>query len=740
MNTKEGMMDMKVQKSRKYIAKKLGVLAMAAVITGGSFCQPVFAAKTITSAKTENAVQKHNKVAADPTQGELPDKDGKPSGVKWALDTATGELSITGSGVPYLGSVMDNPAASPFWKSHREEIKKVVIEKTVRPVSMEGWFSRCSVLESVSKLPDSVVNAHRLFGDCIRLKKTPDFPENLEVASCMYDGCKNLTTVSDLPDHLKDAMDMFSGCEKLVDIPKLPQRLESGYRMFAGAGIENVLESDLPSGLKDGSYMFQGCKKIEKVYGLPDSLEKGYYMFYGCSNLDYVKKLPKGLKDAQGMFGACYNLKKFTKEFQIPDKAVTTVMFWAREGELHPTWVPAANKSLVNYPNWGSEGRGIILYCTVSLRDSERKLLKEVDVRYGDEFKKEQLPQAPKGYHWILPDLSELNQVEKDLTVTLQKEKEEYTVKFQDWNGKLLNEQKVGFEEAAKEPKAPARTGYTFTGWDKSFDKITGDNVVKAEYKKNEYTVKFQDWDGKLLNEQKVEFEEAAKEPKAPARTGYTFTGWDKSFDKITGDNVVKAEYKKNEYTVKFQDWDGKLLNEQKVEFEEAAKEPKAPARAGYTFTGWDKSFNKITGEITVTAKYSRNPAKADSTPHYNAQSKKPGVESLNRKLPLTKAVKSGRQIKVRWKKKKGAKGYVIYYSTKKKGKYKKIAVVGNRSNTKVILKSGKKYYFKARPYTKMKNGKIKYKKYIKAKKKELNKVVQVTYKNVSGYGKYEIW
>ena len=273
-------------------------------------------------------------------------------------------------------------------------------------------------------------------------------------------------------------------------------------------------------------------------------------MFYGCSNLDYVKKLPKGLKDAQGMFGACYNLKKFTKEFQIPDKAVTTVMFWAREGELHPTWVPAANKSLVNYPNWGSEGRGIILYCTVSLRDSERKLLKEVDVRYGDEFKKEQLPQAPKGYHWILPDLSELNQVEKDLTVTLQKEKEEYTVKFQDWNGKLLNEQKVGFEEAAKEPKAPAR--------------------------------------------------------------------------------------------------------------------------AGYTFTGWDKSFNKITGEITVTAKYSRNPAKADSTPHYNAQSKKPGVESLNRKLPLTKAVKSGRLIKVRWKKKKGAKGYVIYYSTKKKGKIQK--------------------------------------------------------------------
>ena len=191
---------------------------------------------------------------------------------------------------------------------------------------------------------------------------------------------------------------------------------------------------------------------------------------------------------------------------------------------------------------------------------------------------------------------------------------------------------------------------------------------------------------------------------------------------------------KKEEYTVKFQDWDGRRIDEQKVKYEEAAKEPKAPVRPGYTFTGWDKSFDKITRDITVTAVYKKNPEKTDPIPHV------PGVKRPKKKLPLTKAVKSGRLIKVRWKKKKGAKGYVIYYSTKKKGKYKKIAAVGKGLNTKVILKSGKKYYFKARPYTKTKKGKKKYKKYIKARKKELNKAVQVTYKNVSGYEKYEIW
>ena len=263
--------------------------------------------------------------------------------------------------------------------------------------------------------------------------------------------------------------------------------------------------------------------------------------------------------------------------------------------------------------------------------------------------------------------------------------------------------------------------------------------MVTAEYKKNEYTVKFQDWDGKQLDEQKVKYEEAAKEPKAPIRAGYTFTGWDKVFDKITGDTVITAEYKESEYTVKFQDWDGKLLDEQKVKYEQAAKEPKAPVRTGHTFTGWDKSFNKITGDTTITAVYQKNAEKNNPLPH-TPQGQKPAGRKANKKLPLKKSVKSGRQIKVSWKKKKGATGYVIYYSTKKKGKYKKIAVAGKTSNTKVILKSGKRYYFKARPFVKKKNGKNQYKKFIKAKKKELNKVVQATYQNASGYTKFEIW
>lgn len=58
------------------------------------------------------------------------------------------------------------------------------------------------------------------------------------------------------------------------------------------------------------------------------------------------------------------------------------------------------------------------------------------------------------------------------------------------------------------------------------------------------YTVTFKGADGKVLKEEKVETGKAASAPAAPDRTGYTFTGWDKSFDKVTTDMTVTAVYK----------------------------------------------------------------------------------------------------------------------------------------------------------------------------------------------------
>ena len=70
---------------------------------------------------------------------------------------------------------------------------------------------------------------------------------------------------------------------------------------------------------------------------------------------------------------------------------------------------------------------------------------------------------------------------------------------------------------------------------------------VKAVKKAEEYTVTFVDDKGNVLSEQTVVKGGAATSPDVPNVDGYTFKGWDKSFDNVTSDLTVKALFEKIE-------------------------------------------------------------------------------------------------------------------------------------------------------------------------------------------------
>ncbi len=57
-------------------------------------------------------------------------------------------------------------------------------------------------------------------------------------------------------------------------------------------------------------------------------------------------------------------------------------------------------------------------------------------------------------------------------------------------------------------------------------------------------------------------------------------------------------------YTVTFKDYDGTVLKTQKVDHGKGADAPKSPSREHFNFAGWDKQFDSVTADITVTAKY----------------------------------------------------------------------------------------------------------------------------------------
>lgn len=253
------------------------------------------------------------------------------------------------------------------------------------------------------------------------------------------------------------------------------------------------------------------------------------------------------------------------------------------------------------------------------------------------------------------------------------------TVTFKDFDGTVLDTKQVVYGNAATAPAAPVREGYNFTGWDKTFDAVTGDITVTAQYAiktysvtfyqqdgvtpiglpqtvnwgsaalfetapavvgsafdqwvltgsdasvtdsltnvkenikavasyiRNGYTVTFVDYQGQVIGTAGVLYGEGAVAPVPPVREGYRFIGWDTSFDNVTGNMTVTAQYAINTYTVRFVNYNGDELSVQTVNWNTAATAPANPTRTGYTFTGWDTAFNAVTGDLVVTAQFRRN-------------------------------------------------------------------------------------------------------------------------------------
>lgn len=69
--------------------------------------------------------------------------------------------------------------------------------------------------------------------------------------------------------------------------------------------------------------------------------------------------------------------------------------------------------------------------------------------------------------------------------------KDIYEVVFEDWNGTVLKTVNVEEGSAALPPTNPTRTGYTFTGWDKSFTVVMSNLTVTAQYQIETYTITY---------------------------------------------------------------------------------------------------------------------------------------------------------------------------------------------------------------------------------------------------------
>lgn len=77
------------------------------------------------------------------------------------------------------------------------------------------------------------------------------------------------------------------------------------------------------------------------------------------------------------------------------------------------------------------------------------------------------------------------------------------------------------------------------------------------------------------------------------------------TYEVLWADAAFEAQWKRITFTVAFADWDGYVLETQQVFPGESAAEPDLPITSLEEFTGWSQSFENVTQNITVTAQYS---------------------------------------------------------------------------------------------------------------------------------------
>ena len=244
----------------------------------------------------------------------------------------------------------------------------------------------------------------------------------------------------------------------------------------------------------------------------------------------------------------------------------------------------------------------------VKIQDEDGSIYKE-NVVFSDLFT---LSLQKEGYTGrlyrdadFLKPLTKDSKVKNGDTVYVKWTINKYTVTFIDGEKVLATFTNVTHGETVTAPEVPEKDGKTFSKWDKDFSKVTSDLTINAVYDVDTFTVTFKDGE-KVLETQTVEYEAAATAPDTARLSppeGMHFSKWDKDFSKVTEDIEVSAVYELNEYTVIFKNGETTLKTEM-VKHGFAATAPNVYDTATKKFVGWDKSFDNVTSDIIVNAKF----------------------------------------------------------------------------------------------------------------------------------------
>ena len=174
-----------------------------------------------------------------------------------------------------------------------------------------------------------------------------------------------------------------------------------------------------------------------------------------------------------------------------------------------------------------------------------------------------------------------------DVTVTGTFTANTYQIIFR-IDGEEFQSGNVAYGEAIIAPEAPAREGYTFSGWTDLPETMPASNlVIDGSYIVNTYNVIYV-VDGEEYKRTEVDYGAEIPVEAAPEKEGHTFSGWSEVPATMpAGDVTVTGTFTVNTYTITYY-LDGEEYATADVTYGSAIEPIADPEKEGYKFSGWE--------------------------------------------------------------------------------------------------------------------------------------------------------
>ncbi len=194
-----------------------------------------------------------------------------------------------------------------------------------------------------------------------------------------------------------------------------------------------------------------------------------------------------------------------------------------------------------------------------------------------------------------------------DLELTGTYDKNYYSLTFKAGEDIVYTAQKL-YGDKIVAPEAPAKDGYTFEAWIGLPETMPAeDKVIEASYKANSYKLTFRIGD-EIISSELIEYSAAIEAPEAPAKEGYTFTGWGMVPATMPASDLeITGVYEVNYYNVVFKNGD-EVIESLQVAYGSEITTPAAPEKEGHSFAGWGEiPASMPAADLEFSASYSVN-------------------------------------------------------------------------------------------------------------------------------------